>query len=139
MDACSGRFQVRCFQSLVPASDHVSVCVRSPNYHGQSAVAWMHESAVPVTESQGRELGLSEYLVARERESCTLHRLIWSGHWRLTGEGVSHTLLVSGGSLREYMAHDSLKTYVCILYCSPCAPLMAPWLGELEGTSLAIA
>ena len=39
----------------------------------------------------------------------------------------------------EYMAHDSLKMYVCVLYCSPCAPLMPPWLGELEGTSLAIA
>ena len=44
------------------------------------------------------------------------------------------------GWLREYMAHDcAAKTYVCVLYCSPCAPLMAPWLGELEGTSLAIA
>ena len=43
------------------------------------------------------------------------------------------------GSLREYMGHDCAKTYVCVLYCSPCAPLLAPWLGELEGTSLAIA
>ena len=43
------------------------------------------------------------------------------------------------GWLCEYMAHDSLKTYVCVLYCSPCAPLMAPWLGQLEGTSMAIA
>ena len=43
------------------------------------------------------------------------------------------------GSLCEYIGHDCLKTYVCVLYCSPCAPLMAPWLGELEGTSLAIA
>ena len=24
------------------------------------------------------------------------------------------------------MAHDSLKTYVCVLYCSPCAPLRWP-------------
>ena len=45
---------------------------------------------------------------------------------------------IEKGSLREYMAHDCLNTYVCVLYCSPCAPLMAPWLVELEGTSLAI-
>ena len=32
-----------------------------------------------------------------------------------------------------------VQTYVCVLYCSPCAPLMDPWLGELEGTSLAIS
>ena len=43
------------------------------------------------------------------------------------------------GSLHESYAHERLKTYVCILYCTPCAPLMAPWLGELEGTFLAIA
>ena len=43
------------------------------------------------------------------------------------------------GSLHESYVHERLKTYVCILYCSPCAPLMTPWLGELEGTSLAIA
>ena len=40
---------------------------------------------------------------------------------------------------RVYGGHDCLKMYVCVLYCSPCAPLMAPWLGELEGTSLSIA
>ena len=31
------------------------------------------------------------------------------------------------------------KAYVCILYDSQCAPLLLPWLGEVEGTSLAIA
>ena len=32
------------------------------------------------------------------------------------------------------MIHERLKTYVCVLYCFPCTPLMAPWLGELEGS-----
>ena len=27
--------------------------------------------------------------------------------------------------------------YVCVLYGSPCAPLLLPWLGEVEGASLA--
>ena len=35
--------------------------------------------------------------------------------------------------------HDSLKAYVCILYASPCAPLLVLWPGEVEGTSLAMA
>ena len=43
------------------------------------------------------------------------------------------------GSLCEYMVHDSLKAYVCILYASPCAPLLVLWPGEVEGTSLAMA
>ena len=43
------------------------------------------------------------------------------------------------GSLHEYMVHDSLKAYVCILYASPCAPLLVLWPGEVEGTSLAMA
>ena len=57
----------------------------------------------------------------------------------------THTLCTYGGQCsnwlvaRVYGTHDCAKTYVCVLYCSPCAPLMAPWLGELEGTSLAIA
>ena len=38
------------------------------------------------------------------------------------------------------VAHTvSLKAYVCILYASPCAPLLVPWPGEVEGTSLAMA
>ena len=40
------------------------------------------------------------------------------------------------GSLCEYMVHECAKTYVCVLYGSPRAPLLAPWLGELERTSL---
>ena len=31
------------------------------------------------------------------------------------------------------------KHYVCLLYASLCAPLLLPWLGEVEGISLAIA
>ena len=42
------------------------------------------------------------------------------------------------GSLHEYMAHERLKAYVCVLHDSPCAPLLLPWLGEVEGTSLAM-
>ena len=42
------------------------------------------------------------------------------------------------GSLCEYTGHDSLKPYEMVLYGSPRAPLMTPWLGELEGTSLVI-
>ena len=29
--------------------------------------------------------------------------------------------------------------YICILYASPCAPLLVLWPGEVEGTSLAMA
>ena len=43
------------------------------------------------------------------------------------------------GALHESCAHDSLKAYVCILYASPCAPLLVLWPGEVEGTSLAMA
>ena len=43
------------------------------------------------------------------------------------------------GALHEYMAHERLKAYVCVLYDSPCAPLLLPWLGEVEGTSLAMS
>ena len=42
----------------------------------------------------------------------------------------------TAGSLCEYMVHECAKTYVCVLYGSPRAPLLAPWLGELERTSL---
>ena len=34
---------------------------------------------------------------------------------------------------------EGLKAYVCILYASPSAPLLVPWPGEVEGTSLAMA
>ena len=30
------------------------------------------------------------------------------------------------------------KWCVCLLYGSPCAPLLLPWLGEVQGTSLAM-
>ena len=30
------------------------------------------------------------------------------------------------------------KPRVCVLHGSPCAPLVYPWLGEVEGTSLAM-
>ena len=42
------------------------------------------------------------------------------------------------GSLHESYAHERLKAYVCVLYDSLCAPLLLPWLGEVEGTSLAM-
>ena len=28
---------------------------------------------------------------------------------------------------------------VCVLYDSPCDPLLLPWLGEVEGTSMAMS
>ena len=34
--------------------------------------------------------------------------------------------------------HERLKAYVCVLHDSLCAPLLLPWLGEVEGTSLAM-
>ena len=43
------------------------------------------------------------------------------------------------GLLHESLAHECLKAYVCILYASPCAPLLVLWPGEVEGTSLAMA
>ena len=46
---------------------------------------------------------------------------------------------IANGWLHEYMGHDSLKAYVCILYASPCAPLLVLWPGEVEGPSLAMA
>ena len=41
--------------------------------------------------------------------------------------------------MHKSFAHDCLKAYVCILYASPCAPLLVLWPGEVEGTSLAMA
>ena len=46
---------------------------------------------------------------------------------------------VAPGSLHESLGHDCLKAYVCILYASPCAPLLVLWPGEVDGTSLAMA
>ena len=40
--------------------------------------------------------------------------------------------------LHESCVHERLKAYVCVLYDSLCAPLLLPWLGEVEGTSLAM-
>ena len=38
------------------------------------------------------------------------------------------------------VAHASEpRSYVCILYCPQRAPLLLPWLGEVEGTSLAMS
>ena len=48
-------------------------------------------------------------------------------------------LLFISGSLHESLGHERLKAYVCVLYDSPCAPLLLPWLGEVEGTSLAMS
>ena len=48
-------------------------------------------------------------------------------------------ILTPPGALHESMAHERLKAYVCVLYDSPCAPLLLPWLGEVEGTSLAMS
>ena len=41
--------------------------------------------------------------------------------------------------MHESLIHECLKAYVCILYASPCAPLLVLWPGEVEGTSLAMA
>ena len=57
-----------------------------------------------------------------------------------SSELVPFRLYVTGrGVLHESLAHDCLKAYVCILYASPCAPLLVLWPGEVEGTSLAMA
>ena len=42
-------------------------------------------------------------------------------------------------NLHESLAHECLKADVCILYASPCAPLLVLWPGEVEGTSVAMA
>jgi len=34
-----------------------------------------------------------------------------------------------GGVLHESYGHERLKAYVCVLYDSPCDPLLLPWLG----------
>ena len=47
-------------------------------------------------------------------------------------------LYIYYGSLHESCVHERLKAYVCVLYDSLCAPLLLPWLGEVEGTSLAM-
>ena len=41
--------------------------------------------------------------------------------------------------LHESYVHERLKAYVCVLHDSPCAPLLLPWLEEVEGTSLAMS
>ena len=38
--------------------------------------------------------------------------------------------------VHKSFVYECSKAYVCILYVSPCAPLLLPWLGEVEGTSL---
>ena len=43
------------------------------------------------------------------------------------------------GVLHESYVHERLKAYVCVLYDSPCAQLLLPWLGEVEGTSLTMS
>ena len=52
---------------------------------------------------------------------------------------LSSICIKSTGSLHESLLHECLKAYVCILYASPCAPLLVLWPGEVEGTSLAMA
>ena len=42
------------------------------------------------------------------------------------------------GALHESLLHECLKASVCVLHDSLCAPLLLPWLGEVEGTSLAM-
>ena len=59
--------------------------------------------------------------------------------WRAICSRTTRWIMHAPGWLREYMGHDSLKAYVCILYASPCSPLLVLWPGEVEGTSLAMA
>ena len=35
-------------------------------------------------------------------------------------------------SCESFRTSDCLKAYVCVLYDSPCAPLLLSWLGEVE-------
>ena len=51
----------------------------------------------------------------------------------------THTDRNPHGVLHESLLHERLKAYVCVLYASPCAPLLLPWLGEVDGTSLAMS
>ena len=44
---------------------------------------------------------------------------------------------VSSGLPRVYTRRQP-RSYVCILYGSQSAPLLLPWLGEVQGTSLAM-
>ena len=56
-----------------------------------------------------------------------------------TAVALANRALLYTGVLHESLAHDCLKAYVCILYASPCAPLLVLWPGEVERTSLAMA
>ena len=38
---------------------------------------------------------------------------------------------VVSGSLHESLVHECSKAYVCVLYASPCAPLLVLWPGEV--------
>ena len=53
--------------------------------------------------------------------------------------GAHHVGTCGVGLLQPHVHRHCLKRYVCVLYGSPCAPLLLPWLGEVEGTSQAIA
>ena len=46
---------------------------------------------------------------------------------------------MTGGLAATLYVHERLKAYVCVLYDYLCAPLLLPWLGEVEGTSLAMS
>ena len=43
------------------------------------------------------------------------------------------------GSLHESLGHEHFQSVrICVLYDSPCIPLLLLWLGEVEVTSLAL-
>ena len=77
----------------------------------------------------------SPYLSARAR--CTNAQAVGTsaaGPWRLARWLALRECMIT------YVVHDCAKrTYAysaLLLYCSLCAPLLVPWLGEVEGTSL---
>ena len=57
---------------------------------------------------------------------------------RHTGVGSGGVVTSLPGPTTLCVCGQRLKANVCVLYDSLCAPLLLPWLGEVEGTSLAM-
>ena len=52
---------------------------------------------------------------------------------------VNHTVCIRSFWAPDVCTLVGAKSYVCILYGSQIAPLLLTWLGEVQGTSLAMA
>ena len=102
------------------------------------ALAWAIASDVPST-SPGHRTSSGAL-----GETYSMHTYVLNIHVQMTHKTSPewpHGKAFRGpsGSLHESLSHECLKAYVCILYASPCAPLLVLWPGEVEGTSLAMA